>query len=204
MDIKEVVNFEEGAEKAVKRAKRKVRLRRGVLIFDFFLIVLFVALVIIGLTNRAGLEQFLSARILSYGVAGLFAVNFFLEFIPQIITPFITLVVALSTFTNLHLAIFTVVLGSFFGSWIGFEVGKKYGFDIMLDFLGQKKTGVAIRFMNRYGRLAVFLASISPLPYIPMIIGALNMTRKNFVFFGLLPRAIALFAVGYGFVLGFL
>mgnify|MGYP000957820189 CR=1 FL=1 len=70
--------------------------------------------------------------------------------------------------------------------------------------MSKKTLDKAIGFMNVYGKVAILVAAIFPLPYVPMIIGALGVNPRNFSLFGLLPRAVGLATFGYLFSLGIL
>jgi len=192
-------------DEEIKKIRRK-RIRRGIQhgigFIDFLLVVFFVVVAVISITDRPALEQFMTIRIIKYGVMGLFLINFFLEFVPQIITPFATLLMSLITILNPHVVIIAVVLGSFCGSITGYFIGRKYGFPLLYDLFEKKKADKAVSFMKKYGNPAVLLAAISPFPYIPMVIGALGMSKKRFIFFGLIPRALGLIGIGYAFYFG--
>jgi len=180
-----------------KTIKRHVD--RGIKIFDALLILAFVILAIVAIYNQQYLEEFVLKELQNYGLIVLFFINFLLEFIPQMITPVATLLPSLALGLNPHLTILFVVSGSLIGSIAGYEVGTKYGFSVLTWLFEEVKIQKAVDFMNKYGKIAVFLAAISPLPYIPMVIGALKMSKKNFSLFGLLPRAIGLAVAGYSF-----
>lgn len=178
------------------------RLRRSVEIFDLIVVLSFIAIAILAIYNRAVFENLLAEGIQQYGYYALFAVNFLLEFVPQVIAPALALASSIAGGLNVHLAILVGVFASFLGSVSGYEIGLENGFELLEDIVKKRNVNKVVNFMNNYGKYAVLAAALSPLPYVPMIIGALNMNRKNFALFGLIPRAIGLIVVGYAFYFG--
>lgn len=183
---------------------KKDGFRIGIQIFDFLLIIVLLVLIVLSIFYSEFFKAVVFSILYDYGFFALFIINFFLEFIPQLITPIGTLVPALAFGLNPHFSILVVILGSFFGSSLGYLVGVNTGFDFLRNIISQKKINKLVYFMNKYGKLAVFIAAISPLPYIPMVIGALNMNKKNFILYGLIPRALGLITFGYGIYFGFI
>ena len=178
--------------------------RRGLKISAslFSIVILVGILFLLGVSffDQERVAQFLTTNIARYGIVSLFFINFMLDFIPQLMTPYSTLVSFLFVGFNPQLVIWFTITGALAGSILGFEVGRKYGEEIVEDFVEKKTIMKIARFMNNYGgKIAILIAAISPLPYIPMIVGALNMKRKNFIIYGLLVRFFGLLIVGYAF-----
>ena len=168
----------------------------------FSILILVGILFLIGMSifNEKSVEQFLTTSIAKYGVISLFFITFMLDFIPQLITPYSTLVSFLFIGFNPQFVIWFTITGAMIGSILGFEVGKRYGEEVVEEFIKKKTIKRITKFMNDYsGKLVLLITAISPLPYIPMIVGSLNMTRKNFIIYGLLVRFFGLLVVGYAF-----
>jgi len=184
------------------KKKRTKSLKKIFNVLNFVVVGLFILLAVYTIYNRQFFEITTLNTIQKYGFISLFVVNFFLEFIPQLITPAFTFIPAILLEMNLYLATLFIVLGSFLGSLSGFLVGRKFGYEVIEDFFGKEKSQRVVDFMDKYGRFAVFFAAITPLPYVPMIVGSLRLSKKNFAFFGIIPRTIALIVFGYLFYLG--
>lgn len=168
----------------------------------FSIVILLGILFLVGVTifDKEKVAHFLTTSIARYGIVSLFFINFLLDFIPQLMTPYSTLVSFLFVGFNPQFVIWFTITGALAGSMLGFEVGRKYGEEVVEDFVKKKTITKITRFMNNYGgKVALLIAAISPLPYIPMIVGSLNMTRKNFIVYGLLVRFFGLLIVGYAF-----
>jgi len=82
-------------------------------------------------------------------------------------------------------------LGSAFGAVVGFSLGKKYGLKLSIGWLGEKKVKKIEHGINTYGKWIVGVAAFSPLPYISIVFGALDMSWRNFILYGMIPRAIS-------------
>ena len=57
---------------------------------------------------------------------------------------------------------------------------------------GNKIFKKAERGINKKGKIIVAIAAVSPVPYIPMVLGAIKMARKEFILWGILPRSIGI------------
>jgi membrane protein YqaA with SNARE-associated domain len=156
-----------------------------------------VAIFLYSLTNMQSIEEDLKEEVYYYGVPGIFLVSAILDFIPQFFSPFIILATVIVAGLNVHLAIFIVTAGSTVGSVIGFILGKKYMFRIVDCLVAPKKVKQMTELMNKHGKWIVPVAAITPLPYVPIVFGALNFSKNNFIIYGLIPRAIGLIIAGY-------
>jgi len=188
----------------IKRKKSVKKYKKILDVINFIVVSSFILLAIYMIYNKTSFEVKTLTSVQEYGFLALFVINFFLEFIPQLITPIFTYLPALLLGMNPYWSILTIILGSFCGSFAGYSLGRKFGFDIIEDFFGEKKCKGVVSFMDKYGRFAVFFAAITPFPYVPMIVGSLKLSRRNFIFFGMIPRALALIVFGYLFFIGIL
>lgn len=176
---------------------------KSIEIIDILLGIIIISVSIIFLLNYNSLKIIISEDILGWGLIGLFAITTILEFIPQIINPYVGLIVAMASGLSIHWLILAACAGSVLGSWIGFEFGRSYGFRIIRRVFNQERIDKAVIFWRKYGYVFVTFTAITPLPYLPMVFGSLKMTRKNFLIFGVIPRILSLVVVGYGVYLGF-
>ncbi len=154
-------------------------------------------LIIYGLTNLSFLDEEFSSLIYDYGVLALFVISILLDLVPQLISPVIALGTGIIAGINVHYAIFATVLGSMLGSIIGFILGKKYMFDVVDILVSEKSIARVTGLTNKYGKVVVPLAAISPLPYLPVLLGAMNFSKKNFFTYGIIPRILGIIIFGY-------
>jgi len=154
-------------------------------------------LILYTLINSESLRQATSIQIQTYGISALFLSSLLLDLIPQLLSPAMALAAAILAGINTNLAILITILGSTIGSIIGFALGKKYMFRAV-DILTTRQSAQKLTYLtNRYGKIIIPLAAISPLPYLPVLFGAMNFTKRNFIIYGLIPRAIGIIIYGY-------
>jgi len=174
------------------------RIRRTVKTFDL-LIVLFVVIAGIYLVfHHDKIQGYATNDIQYYGFWALFIFTFLFEFLPQIISPDYSLLLAIGMGINIPLAVFVTIIASSIGSWLAFIIGYHYGFKIIAPFFEEKKLDKIVGFWNKRGKWFVLAAGTVPLPvpYIPVVFGALRMRKRDFIFWGIIPRAIGFIATG--------
>jgi membrane protein DedA with SNARE-associated domain len=175
----------------IKKSRKRIK------VLTILLTSISIFLIIYTLTNLEQLQTEFSTQVQNYGIPGLFAMVFLLELIPQLVSPIIILIAGIFAGINVHLAILTAVFASAMGSTLGFTLGKKYVCKA-LNILGDKKAIAKItKLTNKYGKIMIPIAAFSPLPYLPVLFGAMNFTKKNFLIYGLIPRTLSLIAYGY-------
>ena len=189
----------------MKRCTEKAR--RTTRVVDVLIVCVFILMSIAAIIGYSRLQGEYIREVEEYGLAGLFVMSMLLEAVPQIIHPFAGVLIAVSVQMKLTSALFVAALGSFIGSVLGFEIGKRYGYRILCAYMRRKPIRRLILLWQRYGYLFVLFAALSPLPYFPIIFGTLGLARKSFFVFGLLPRAASFALFGlllfYGFGLPF-
>lgn len=182
------------------KIKGKVNKKEKVTIKIITLIITIAVLLLISYTllESEEIKENLSEQIQSYGIPALFIFALILDLIPQIISPVIILTAGILAGISTHTAILITALGSTTGSIIGFDLGRKYACKAVNLLTEEKSLKKVTHMTNKYGKIIVPLAAISPLPYLPVLFGAMNFKRKNFIIYGLIPRAIGL--IGYGYL----
>lgn len=147
--------------------------------------------------NIGIIQDKITSGVYIYGIPGIFLIGILLDLIPQIVSPNAILAIVLLAGLNVHISIFVIVAGSTIGSVIGYLLGKKYMFRIVNCTVRPKNVIKMTNSMNLHGKWAVPLAALTPLPYLPILIGALNFSKKNFIIYGLIPRALGIILTGY-------
>ncbi|MCH7568808.1 MAG: VTT domain-containing protein [Nanoarchaeota archaeon] len=162
-------------------------------IITIIVLVLVVISLVVGIANYTALETQVTYYIKSYSMASIFILSLLIELIPQsFLAPTILIISAALLKLSLIPVIIIIMMGSIIGSALGFELGRYYGVKFVKDISVSEKRKKIKEAMNKRGKWAVTLAAISPIPYIPLIIGSLDMSRKNFFLFGIIPRALSL------------
>ncbi|MBU0977715.1 MAG: VTT domain-containing protein [Nanoarchaeota archaeon] len=143
------------------------------------------------LAYRDSLRQLITGEATSYGYLFIIIISAFLEFIPQFIAPTWLMINAAVLNMPLIYVTIAIIFGSTIGSTLGFLVGREFGIDFLENMFGKNKLEKAKRLFNAHGKWFVALAALTPLPYLTLVFGALGMSTKNIIKFGLIPRAIS-------------
>lgn len=168
--------------------KDKKVLKRATILFAAIFILLF----ILSIVYQENLEDILGSNISAYGAGFLFFIAFLIELIPNYLSPHLGVINAYVLDISLETTVLFLLLGSITGSVIGFELGKKYGTHLAENFLAEKEIRQIENVLNKKGRWGILLAAISPIPYLPIILGSIRFSRKNFISFGVVPRSIGI------------
>jgi membrane protein YqaA with SNARE-associated domain len=177
----------------IKETKKVIRFT------SVFIALLILAILIYSLVNITTIEEETSSLIKYYGVPALFIISIFLDLIPQYISPVVALAAAIISGINVYYATIAIILGSTIGSTIGYTIGKKYLFNAVDILATKKSTKKLTRLTNDYGKIIIPLAAVSPIPYLPVVIGAIQFSKRNFIIYGLIPRALSLAIYAYLF-----
>lgn len=168
-------------------------MKRGYNILGGTIAILAIVFFVWGAINYETLQGEISQQIEIYGLIALVVLSFFLDLFPQYISPHIGLFSAALFNFNLINSFFLVLIGSTVGSIVGFEIGKAIRSKSSKNLFG--KTFQIKRAINQKGKWVVSLAAVSPVPYLPIVLGILDMKRDNFIIYGIVPRAIGLFLI---------
>jgi membrane protein YqaA with SNARE-associated domain len=177
--------------------KSRKRVIRTVEVVGVIITLVVLSFLVYGLTNMSAINNQVDRQISIYGGQALFLISFILELFPQFISPVVVLGTGILAGINPWVATIGVILGSLLGSLLGFFLGRKYMFDLVNIVIRKRRVEKMTGLMNKYGKVIVPIAAISPLPYIPIILGSLNLSWKNFIFYGLIPRAVSIALYGY-------
>lgn len=183
-------------KRLTKRSKRN--LKRGIKIFDVIIISLMLAGSIYLILNYEKTATNAIAGIGYYGLSALFIFTFLFEIIPQFISPDYILLFSIGLGINTYQAVFVTLVASVLGSWLAFLIGYHYGFGAISPLFSEKKLNRILRFWCKHGKWYVLLSGTIPLPipFIPVIFGALRMSKRDFLLWGIVPRAIGFIATG--------
>lgn len=178
--------------------RERIIFRRDVKIFDIIIISLMIAGSIYLILNYEKAASNAIAGIGYYGLWALFIFTFLFETIPQFISPDYILFFAIGLGINIYQAVAVTIIASTLCSWLAFLIGYHYGFGVVAPLFNEKQLDKILRFWNKHGKWFVILSATIPLPvpYIPVIFGAFRMRKKDFILWGIIPRAIGFIATG--------
>ena len=167
------------------------RLRRNIIrVAALIIAVLAIVFSLIAVFNYAFFEEKVSGGVAKYGLFGIFLFVLFLEVIPQYTVPQLGVVSGLLLGYSAISVFLASAFGAIIGSILGFFLGRRYGHELVDDLFGRKTTERIVRGINRRGKWFVTLVAVTPLPYIPMVIGSLRMEFNKFVIYGVIPRVV--------------
>lgn len=179
-------------------------IRKEVEIADIFFLLVIIGIYALMLINSHKLIEEVEVNIYLYGWIGLFVASFILELIPQLFDPGYGVFVAIAAGMSIFNSTVIIILGSLLGGYLSYEIGRKYGSKFIFPLFNPKTFTKTVIFFNKYGRYLLFLGALTPLPYFPIIFGALGLSRRNFLFFGLLPRVCSFIFFGLAIHYGIL
>lgn len=158
-------------------------------VFVLVFIILFIA---IGL-NYQYVKTVVVSNIAVYGLVGVMLFSFLADVLEQPVGPEVPASAAVALGLNPYLVFGYSVVGSFIGSVCSFFIGR-YWLAGKVRYTCSTKKGYRkyCNLFDRYGRASIAIASISPVPYVFFcwLVGAFHMRLRDFIAFGLLPRAL--------------
>jgi len=173
------------------------KLRRKIEIIGIAVSIIIVSISIVSLLFYGFYKEKLTEGILTSGKILMFLSIFFLEFIPQMISSHFPLVVSIISGINSFEAIIIAIFASLISTILAFEIGKKFGWKFVCSLFEPKQLVKLTTLWNKYGKWFVFVSAFTPLPYFPLVFGALQMSRKKMWLFGIIPRIIGFVFFGY-------
>ncbi len=176
--------------------KKTKKLKREFHLIAVFIIFITAAIIIFSFSSLAFSTEDITYRINRYGFPSLFIISLLLESVPQLISPVVILSLSIVAGMKPYFAIPIAILGSLIGSMISYHVGKKYMQVAVSSFVERDSAKKLIGLVNKYGKIIVPIAALSPLPYLSIVIGAMNFSRRNFILYGLIPRAFSFLIYG--------
>jgi len=169
---------------------------------DLLIITIIIILSLSAMLGYGFFKQELTREIITYGLIGTLIITFLLDFIPQFLSPHLVILIAISSRLNVNLVVIASIIGTIIGSIVGYEIGSKQGFELICYYFKKKTILKTLNFWEKYGKIFVFISALAPLPYFPLVFGALKMPKKDFFHYGLIPRIIGFIAIGYGYYFG--
>lgn len=159
-----------------------------------FIIFFLSAALLIGF-NLSFAKLFIEENIVTYGYFAIFVFGFLTDFIMQPIGPEVPATLGLIFNLNFYYVFLIVLLGSYLGSVISYFIGRGF---LERDIKTLcKKRPKHCKMFRKYGKFALLVACLTPVPYVPFcwLAGASRMGFGNFIIYGLVPRAFRIFLV---------
>lgn len=174
--------------------KRKIRKT------ELTILVLAIAILIIINYNYLGnlLSNILENQIKTLGYFGVFISVFILELIPQ---PFISALVPFTTGLlfglNLQNLILMMIVGYLTSNYLAYFIGKYYADSIAKFLISKKNYEKSLKWFEKYGKTAITILALTPLPYLPVLGGIFKMTPHEFTLYAVIPRLFHFLVYSY-------
>ena len=165
-------------------------MKKVVKVFAWFIILLTLASLLYGVSNYESIKSLSQTAVKDYGVPAVFIISFLLDLFPQFLSGHNLVLVAGLLSMNPYKVVVAVLIATFLASVIGFWLGKKFGGEVFKEIFGKKNYKKIDKGMKKYGKWYTAISAISPLPYIPIIFGSLDMDWKDFMIYGVVPRML--------------
>lgn len=180
-----------------------MRFRGNYRLITFFMIVIIIAL-LIGF-NIDYTKSLIDKYILIYGYYAVFGFGFLADFIMQPIGPEVPAILGLIFGLSFYSVFWIVLLGSYFGSVTSYFVGRIFLSNNISNFCKKESRKKHCKMFRKYGKFALLIACLSPVPYVLFcwLAGAFKMSFFDFIIYGLIPRAFRIFIVLFLFGLFF-
>ena len=188
------VRIKQSIEKHPKLTVAGRRLIKGI---GLSFILLSLIILIYFIFNYSNLNEQAKEFVFSYGYLGTFLIAFLSDILFQPFGPELPLITGLLSELNPLIIIFLVMLGSAIASYFGYLIGKKYGEYGIRRLYGDKIYYKWSKYYRKYGPIALVIAALTPIPYVPFcwFSGILNMKLRKFFLYAILPRFIRILAV---------
>jgi membrane protein YqaA with SNARE-associated domain len=165
-------------------------LRRIIRIFAWVVLALTLFFFVYGITHYSAIKDMSQSAVQNYGLPAMFLISFFLDLFPQFLSGHNLVLVAGILSFNPFSVIVVVLIATFLASVVGFWLGKNLEEDVFKEIFGKKIYNKIDKGMKKYGRWYSAVSAVTPLPYVPIIYGALDMEWKDFLLFGVIPRMV--------------
>ena len=151
---------------------------------------LIVLCIIVGFIFIFDIEKLASQAVIQYGAIGIFvfAVAADLLILPVGADVPLILALLLPNLNNIS-ALLLVLSASYLSLFIAYHIGKTIGLE-GLESIVHKKFINKILSMKTYEKWAMFISSLTPLPYIPYLAGVFNFSMWDTIKFIALPRTL--------------
>ncbi len=182
------------------------KIKKEIHVIEIILIGIIFVLGLIVIFNYQAVKQIVIDNLLSYGFLAIFILVFLFEFLPQVLSPDYVVLASISVGLNIYLIVLYAIMGSIIGSLLGYYIGYRHGFKLVSAMIKKESLDRVLRGWDKHGKWFVLVSATAPLPvpYFPLVFGALRMSLKDFLLWGVLPRALGLIVTGwigyYGFI----
>lgn len=169
-------------------------------IFMWLIAVLTIIVICAAFYYRRFLEMEISAVISAYGLLAVALLVFILDFFPQYLSSYLVLISGLAFGLNPIITCAFAIIASSTSAILAYEIGKRSSRRFVKSVVEKKDFEDMSKGINRWGKWIVFASALSPIPYFPLLFGALGLQKEKFYYYGLVPRAAGFIAITIMFI----
>jgi membrane protein YqaA with SNARE-associated domain len=179
--------------------------RKSKIFWTVFLMILVFLILIISLSYNA-VNSFIEKNVQAYGYPAVFVFSFLCDIIDQPIVVEIPSVLGVAYGLNVLYVFLFAVSGMSIIGIINFNIGRIFFRNKPSSICSTKKYNNYCRLFNKYGKLSLLIAALTPIPYVAFVwlSGAFGMKFRDFFIFGTLAKAFRLGFFLLAFKLAFL
>ena len=161
-------------------------------IFLLIFLLIVVALFVLFAVNYQFLKPIVEDKIVTYGYPAIFVFSLLADSLEQPFGPEIPASLGVIFGLNIFYVFIASVIGSFIGSFVSFYFGRNFLHEKFQQACVLTEHKNHCRLFQKYGKLSLFIAAVSPIPYVFFcwLSGAFYMKASTFFFYGLIPRAL--------------
>ena len=160
-------------------------------IFWTILITAVILFALVVYNHLAFLQDKMRVYINVYGYLAIFILGFLTDTSDQPLGPEFVAGLAVAVGFNPLLSLLLASLGSGLVMMIQLHIGRKYFTKKIATSCSTKQYSFYCKIFGKYGKLVVFLAAVTPIPYIfiTWVAGAFHMRMSDYLLYGPLARA---------------
>lgn len=162
----------------------------------FWVVFITILIILIGIisVNSDLINSFVKENVGVYGYPAIFLFSFLTDVIDQPIVPEIPAILGVVYGLDVLFVFLYAAAGISLVSLINFNIGRKVFKYKLEEFCSKNKNIKYYNLFQRYGKWALLLAALTPLPYVTFVwlSGAFEMKFKTFFVFGMLGKVFRL------------
>ncbi len=183
--------------KKLSRKEKKLGTKKRNKIVLMILLIIVVVIALIFTIKSSELKDMMQVYVSTYGLIGIIILTTILELLWQPLGPEVLITFGILFGLNATSIFIFTVAGSYSASLINYFLGRKYLSKKLMFSLETEDRSKYRNLFKKYGKWAVFLAAIGPIPWVLFcwLAGSFKMKFRKFFAWGLFPRLLRILVV---------